>query len=488
IEIEDILALRRTSKRFMTVTKLRWVWSDALARQVIERKIPVPASVSDFKTLPSQELEARALHATTFERNWTSSNPRPRRVFEYAVAEGEDVDPITHVRFLPGHNGQLVLSVQQSRIVCWEVPLTGEDAFIVAERQIPGGTIVDVVVNEDEKNLATLVLVWSTPAALAAPPQSFFIEAWSLDRFYGTFGTLRSDAVAEHVQGRVVPLSSLVGDVAMVGDPVAVWNWSRPGSVYALNGINAQGSPPDNLLAVKTARDYIFVVRQSHLQIIPFPQFSPDGTPLPPRTDAGAVFIHLPDVASEAIIVVHPIPEEEHDKWQFDPVTIILRVIQDNGLHAIRTYDILPRSVATQLDAAPLCCSGCGMERQRILASQLPFRPPMTPSFTYVVPPSCEKLAIGPHGRGIWLETRNVRRSHTTYPARAFVGFDVRTVLNNDWQNSVVVREAPLYTARAGSGEVALKRYRILDAALEDTVGRIVVGCRDGRVQIMDFA
>jgi hypothetical protein len=141
------------------------VWSEALSKLVVDRNIPVPAQASDLKSLSAKELEARARHATAFHRNWTSQNPRPRNIFEFAVgSEEEQCGPVQHVRFLPGQNGRLVLSVQQSRVVCWEIPLTGNDAYIVAERSISGGYIEDVAVNEDENNRATLVLAWTRHA------------------------------------------------------------------------------------------------------------------------------------------------------------------------------------------------------------------------------------------------------------------------------------------------------------------------------------
>lgn len=89
--------------------------------------------------------------------------PAPKRTFEFAAGNDEAgvPEPVTHVRFLPGSDGRLVLAVQQNRVVCWEVPLGGEDAFVVAEGTVPGGTICDVLVNEDPTNPATVVVAWA---------------------------------------------------------------------------------------------------------------------------------------------------------------------------------------------------------------------------------------------------------------------------------------------------------------------------------------
>lgn len=123
----------------------------------------MPAPVCDLKMLSSKELENRTRHATAFQRNWTSLHPAPKRTFEFSAGENTKgvPEPVTHVRFLPGSDGRLVLAVQLNRVVCWEVPLGGDDAFVVAERTVPGGTICDVLVNEDATNPATLVVAWT---------------------------------------------------------------------------------------------------------------------------------------------------------------------------------------------------------------------------------------------------------------------------------------------------------------------------------------
>ena len=64
-----------------------------------------------------------------------------------------------------------------------------------------------------------------------------------MDRFYGTFTTLRADTLLENLRGRLLPLMRLCGDVALIGDPVAVWNWRIPGTYTMLNPHNIHASP-----------------------------------------------------------------------------------------------------------------------------------------------------------------------------------------------------------------------------------------------------
>lgn len=93
------------------------------------------------------------------------------------------------------------------------------------------------------------------------------------------------------------------------------------------------------------------------------------------------------------------------------------------------------------------------------------------------------------------METQNLTCGHSTFPVRSFVGFDATSQLvpakesqSARWQNNLTVRKNGLYKSRVGPGEVYERKYRILTSSLEDTVGRIAVGGRDGRVQILDFA
>lgn len=92
------------------------------------------------------------------------------------------------------------------------------------------------------------------------------------------------------------------------------------------------------------------------------------------------------------------------------------------------------------------------------------------------------------------METQNLTCDHSTFPVRSFVGFDTtsRLVPAEDqqparWQNDLVVRKNGMYKSRVGAGEVEGRKYRILTSTIEDTVGRIAIGGRDGRIQILDF-
>ncbi|KAI0266722.1 hypothetical protein BC834DRAFT_873215 [Gloeopeniophorella convolvens] len=506
IGVEDILALRMTSKRFSSVTKVRWLWSNVLKHQVIDRRLPVPASIADLKALSSQELEVRAIHASRFHENWCSSRPRSRRNVEFRVREVESDEntppklsdvhphPISQVLFPTGHNGELIITVEQSRVACWEVPFEGSEAFLIAERHLPDRVIDGLVVNDDPENEGKLLVLFSQ--SVGTPAQfELTTEVWSLDKFHGSFTTLQSHVLTRASQRRMPPVACLCGDLAVIGDPVVLWDWKRSNRLFMMGSAAAHQSPtPDSVLAARLVRDHLLVIRQNHIQLLPIPRFDEDGNPVQGPSSFGAI-LHVQDPAREAVIIAPEVSEEERKDWQFDPVTVLMRVTANDG-HSIRKYDLFPRPVAPAEVAADEERPNDSVHGpQHLLPTASPCTLPACPSQTIAVPPSCSNLAVGRNGKGMWMETRNLTSGHTTFPARCFVGFDVTSRLvpgkesqPTRWQNELALREKGLFRSRVGPGEVHQRKYRILTSSLEDTVGRIAVGGRDGRVQILDFA
>ncbi len=147
-----------------------------LKHHVIEKRLPVPAFITDLKSLSANELEARAIHASRFHRNWSSSHSRSRRSVEFLARELTveeasspqlaDVHPhpISQVLFPAGYNGELLITVEQCRVACWEIPFEGSEAFLVAERYLPD-VIDGLVLNEDPDNEGMLIVMSSRVVA-----------------------------------------------------------------------------------------------------------------------------------------------------------------------------------------------------------------------------------------------------------------------------------------------------------------------------------
>jgi hypothetical protein len=223
-----------------------------LKHHVIDRRLPVPAFIADLKSFSAKELEVRAIHASRFHRNWSSSHPHSKRNVEFFAREltAEEASslelspvhphPISHVFFPPGYHGELLITVERNRVACWEVPFEGSEVFLVAERHLPGCVIDGLVVNEDPDNEAVLFVMFSR---LSGSVYDITAEVWSLDKFHGSFVTLGSEFLARNVPRRLPPITRLYGDLALLGDPVILWNWKQKGHFFSMNSGNIHPSP-----------------------------------------------------------------------------------------------------------------------------------------------------------------------------------------------------------------------------------------------------
>ena len=159
------------------MSKLRWVWYDAMKRHVIQKGLPVPAAApADLKALTAEHLEARAVHASSFHDNWNAPHPRARRTVEFSAAprgceeEGgplaleENANAVKHVSFLPGRNGQYLLTVVGKVLTAWEIPLGESEAYPAAE-WVSVRKIEQVVVNDDPRAEAVVAIVSAHPTA-----------------------------------------------------------------------------------------------------------------------------------------------------------------------------------------------------------------------------------------------------------------------------------------------------------------------------------
>ena len=154
------------------MSKLRWVWYDAIKRHVIRQGLPVPAaSVADLKALTAQHLEARAVHALRFHDNWNAAHPRARAIVKFSAAQYRDDQlpdehqtSVSHVAFLPGGDGRYLLTAVGRVLTAWEVPLGESEAYRVAE-WVAAKRIEQVVVNDDPRGEVVVSYISAHPYA-----------------------------------------------------------------------------------------------------------------------------------------------------------------------------------------------------------------------------------------------------------------------------------------------------------------------------------
>lgn len=479
------------------MTKLRWVWHDAMKRLVIDRGLPVPAADADLKLLSAEHLEARAVHAARFHDNWCSPQPRPTRRIEFRADkclpdEVPDSHPtnVNQVLFLPRHSGEFLVTVVGRVITCWEIPLDGSGAYRVAE-WVSSKKVDQVVINEDPKHEAILAYLSGELTATGAVE----ICALALDKFHGRF---KIHAKLRGHRNNIHPLHVMHGDYVLFGDPLFAWFCSGPMEAKNIGRFqDAMIGNSDRILTVRIVNRYMLVVRERSFQLDYAPlwkgqRISYSGTK--------AAIVQVDHPASEAVVVVRNTAVNDADPpdWPSEPVTILTRCMKD-GLDTLQQFDLLPKTEAD--------IPADGLDKP-LGNFTLPCMIPSTWSSVVIVAPSCRDLCISPSGKGFWVQTRNVTSRHSMHPARCLVGFQITRRIGSSEKKSLEPESRPkgtqalwaklgndlqichdsLYSRRCDMSEIIWKKYSVMSAALEDTVGRIAIGDRTGRVEVLDFA
>ncbi|RDX47873.1 hypothetical protein OH76DRAFT_1405425 [Lentinus brumalis] len=466
------------------MSKLRWVWYDAIKRHVVEEGLPVPAAaVADLKALTAEHLETRAVHAASFHENWNSAHPLVKNTLEFCAVNylddqlpDENRSAVTHVSFLPGRNGQYLITAVGRVLTCWEVPLGESEAYRVAE-WVSAKKIEQVIVNEDPKAEVVVAYVSAHPVTQGVVE----CRALSFDKFHGRFYCRMELRAHRQV---VMPLHLLHSDYLIFGDPMHVCFLTAPTIVKPLGKSSLAELPDNKVLTVKPLNRYLLVVRQRAFEVIIAPTWMGIRASYASLMKVCA-HIELDIPASSAVVVARNSSfalADELPDWPAEPVTVLARHV-DDGFELLYQYDLFPNPKA-QASAKVLEAADCP--------------PCIFPSlYTRVisVAPSCCDFRVGSSGKGFWTETRNITLRHARTPARCLVGFTVRPNPYESEGKDPTRRTAhlqlckdTLYARRCNIHEILWKKYMISSTALEDTVGRIAVGDVTGRVEVLDLA
>lgn len=138
------------------------------------------------------------------------------------------------------------------------------------------------------------------------------------------------------------------------------------------------------------------------------------------------------------------------------------------------------------------------------------FSPLFSPACTrtIMISPSSCNFVVGTHGKGVFFETKTITTSsRTSYTARCLGGFELR---RSDEEFDMVYQanivgpkhsyrlsyqppqfvecKREVYSRRCDMGEIMYRRFSLASVALEDAVGRIAIGDRNGMLEILDYA
>lgn len=243
-------------------------------------------------------------------------------------------------------------------------------------------------------------------------------------------------------------------------------------------------------MALKIIDRYLCIVREHCVQFLLAPLWSGQRAKYTGNSITSAL-VRFDQPAIEAVIIPSMVAETASERT----VTVLLRC-SDEGFDILRQFKFIlglddegVKSADQETKDAENHKFPCDLS---------------TWSYTVGVAPSSRQFIAGPSGKGLWIETRNVTSRHSVHPARCLVGFQVGrpedipkvqkkgvdsdtkscTMLGNDVQ----IPETVLYARRCDISEILHRKYCMTKVALEDTIGRVAIGDRRGRVEILDFA
>ncbi|CAL1706693.1 unnamed protein product [Somion occarium] len=468
-EVMDIIRLRQTCKRMYKLTKLRWVWSTAIRRLVNEKRLTVPALNHDTKAFSVKHFETRAVHAVKFHENWHSPQPSPRHRIRIQTLDSA----IKKVFFLPGRKGEILVTVTNRTIACWEVPLMGSEGFCIAKLVSPAD-IYDVVINEVPTHDTQIVFNHR------APPGSSdcTVITCHLDEFHGRIVMLRRFSMP---YGVGFSLYTLRG------------NWLVSGSMPYVVNVVAEDKPAmplsnledDTILAVKLVGKYAFIVATKNFQLTQFE--SNNGEKPSVKILLGGTF--RSPLRGATIWAQRTTDVKGPNNSMAEAVSLVLRCA-DDGFETIKQLDWLYDP------------------NHKSSPSRVPFLPPKTYTRTMMTAPSSCNLVVGMNGKGVFFETKTITTStRSSYTARCIGGFELVRTEGRPVQRGKLESGSPskiwhppcgppnfveckkeIYSRRCDMGEILYRRYSLTSVALEDMVGRIAVGDRNGVVEVLEYA
>ncbi|EPQ56956.1 hypothetical protein GLOTRDRAFT_127341 [Gloeophyllum trabeum ATCC 11539] len=372
------------------------------------------------------------------------------------------------VHFVAGEDGEYLITVSgsqyRSTVSCWEVPLRGSQAFCVAQLEDQASHyLFELVCNEDPDSQGTFCLQTN----LEVPS----LRVYSLDKFHGRF-------VALSVDVPVIPDASvlLLRGNFILFDNLQVYDWKMD-RLLSLSISSDDPDVEDLVLGAKYINGYFLIVRRHSGVLVK----APNPTSPAVQGDPGLIIHWDFHAIQTAIYVQDPFYRDQTTGWPKVPITILLR-----GFEVIKQVDLLatvPSTAGPSRDTNDTPEAGVALH---VINNRL-----------IPIVPSHAEMLVGPSGKGIWLETRNITRKHATYPARCIVGFSVRREHDEEacasaaYQppgNVVEMCKSEVFVQRLGSCELARRRYGLGCVAFEDTVGRIAFIGRDGTLQILDYA
>ncbi|KAI0683291.1 hypothetical protein BC835DRAFT_1296405 [Cytidiella melzeri] len=409
LSISEILTIRQTCKRFMTLSKLHVVWHHACISHILNQGFPFPPV--SIEHLQPTDLERLTRHAYSLGQFWCSpaSTARPRSSVKFSASSGM---PVSDVRFIPSHPGWLITVSKGiwSVITCWDVgPSLHGPARKLAEWSPKGAVFTAVTVNSDPEHKHAMLAV-----------STVFPNEQRVDLLRVRPGTHDDGSTSSFECLATISSSfkalNLCGDLLAIGDDmneVHIINWLT-GDMAVLLGTDEPSESNfqhNRCLQIHFSPRSIFVVRARSFEAFSIPTLtSPESITEPYHPIARHRFGWIDGVAvaqgySSSVIGAEDDPQPA--------VSIVLRAESDDpwssDKHTLDLYHLPEAAEAEPPDLSDV---------------QTPESPYVFPPLHHASLPSarghlrCKDISLGSHGTALWIQPRPSRNTDLT-------GFDV---------------------------------------------------------------
>ncbi|KAF9459523.1 hypothetical protein BDZ94DRAFT_1284354 [Collybia nuda] len=449
----DIIAMRKTCKRMFAVSNLQIVWTNACNKHIL--KMGYPFSPHTLESLSLSELEHQTYRAYHLASRWLSGYAMSNRKL---FIEGTSNTSVSEVRFMPGHDGQWILTVSKSiwdMVTIWDV---SSDPRKCCEWSPRGAIFNGLALNSEPSCKGSIAI-----SVLKDGEHTVEILGIDLDVDHNyRLHPIRS------INTTFRPVT-LQGTLLAIGDDISetvIWDWTTGASASLQHPQDeADEWQHDKCIQVVFAYESILVARARSLHLFPNPELHSE-----PKT-YGPIARHSFGWVDGICVTSNPRLNTDQ------PLTILVRGESDDpwsaNTNALEFYTLA--------------------------------REPTYPSLPspYIFPPElstqvastrgslrCRDVILGPCGTAIWIQPQD----------RAVVGlvspdedFPVQLIHRTSGHESIVaaVFPGPLRSKEAVSSRSRtlftnrLNNWTSLD--YDETLGKIALGSSFGRVMVLEL-
>ncbi|TCD67618.1 hypothetical protein EIP91_012183 [Steccherinum ochraceum] len=401
LPLTDLLSVRQTCKRLSHLTKLRIIWYKRFSLEVLDKHLPVPGPFLPVNDIAANELEWRTRRALQLDKYWRAPPRHSLPSLQLPLSDGEDLQKTI---LLYGTDG--LLTVHDHKLRLWQVDASSPSAErrtrLAAEWVSP--TPITEVVRDALFSSCIAVQTQDSVELISVDSFQFF----HLSHIDSPSGTL----VGFYDQFILLNTVNPPGDeTASQGVVLVDWRADAEGR-YILPWLPIYGQ----FVSFTVFASYLVIVWDSCLATFPLPTHSADT-----------------DIVVEAV-----------QKFRFrhriqTPVSLsscksrTLPGVAHSGdapmENAVECLTIIAGPPEQPYGWGPYMPYGGGMNRSVLYVADRERGLLGLANLPMSVAGEFEGIAVGPSGRGVWIEDHNLRQCS---PKAAITGGGLFTTVECD--------------------------------------------------------